>query len=279
MAFQRHVPCMPGQQTAMDTRCPLCRGNDSQGYIFVSRMHPDMSKQYIARNGKAMRTIIQAFTKRAAWVVHYLIANVQKMAGLKNVGMHNKKVSAFVLPNSSSQARGLDPTVKRGFLQREAADTRSKMRPNMMIAEMTTAEQQQYLRHDDHSESRLTALTPVMPNGNPRSKRVSKEDIALMQDTGKSMGGLWMQCYHTAYNHSTIWVIISHYVLCFSKDCYITCRCKQSYVQNCMKTLCVTFHKILTSRRVLEREKTHKPRQNRRDRLSLPFPLDYGLWS
>ncbi len=59
----------------------------------------------------------------------------------------------------------LDPTVERGFLQREAADMRSKMRPDMMIVEMKMAEQQQYLRHDDNSESRLRPLTPVMRYG------------------------------------------------------------------------------------------------------------------
>ena len=40
-----------------------------------------------------------------------------------------------------------------------------------MIVEMTTGEQQQYLRHDN-SGSRLTPLTPLMPNGNPRSIKI-----------------------------------------------------------------------------------------------------------
>ncbi len=46
------------------------------------------------------------------------------------------------------------------------------MRPDMMIVEMTTAEQHQYLCHDDNSRSRLTPLTPLMPNGNPRSIKI-----------------------------------------------------------------------------------------------------------
>ncbi len=61
----------------------------------------------------------------------------------------------------------------------------AKMRPDMMIVEMTTAEQQQYMRHDDHSGSRLTPLTPVMPDGNPgggRSMNIVEGDIALIQD-------------------------------------------------------------------------------------------------
>ncbi len=88
--------------------------------------------------------------------------------------MHSKRVPAFVLPDRCLQASGLDPTVERGFLQGPggAADTRSKMRPDMMVVDMTTAEQQQYLQHDDNSGSRLTPLTPLMHNGNPRNIKI-----------------------------------------------------------------------------------------------------------
>ena len=41
-----------------------------------------------------------------------------------------------------------------------------------MIVEMTTAEQQQYLLHHDKFGSKLTPLTPMMPNANPRSIKV-----------------------------------------------------------------------------------------------------------
>ena len=134
---------------------------------------------------EAMRTVIQAFTKGQC-SSHYLIADAGKIEGLKDIGVHSKRVPAFVLPDRCLQARGLDPTVERGFLQRGAADTRSKMRPDMMTVKMTTAEQQQYLRHDDNSGCRRTPLTPLMPNGNPRSIKSLKEDIALIQDMRKS---------------------------------------------------------------------------------------------
>ncbi len=137
-------------------RCPLCRGDDSQGHIFGSCMHPDMSKHYIARHDKAMRTVIQAFTKGQCGS-HYLIADVGKIEGLKDVGVHSKRVPTFVLPDRCLQARGLDPTVERGFLQGGAADTRSKMRPDMMIVEMTTAEQQQ---NNSSTCAMMTTLDP-----------------------------------------------------------------------------------------------------------------------
>ena len=123
----------------------LCRGDDSQGHIFRSCMHADVSKQYLARHDKAMRTVIQAFTKGQCGS-HYLIADVGKIEGLKDIGMHSKRVPAFVLPDRCLQARGLDPMVERGLLQGGAADTRSKMRPDMMVVAMTAAEQQRYLQ-------------------------------------------------------------------------------------------------------------------------------------
>ena len=158
IAFKRRLSCM--QPMAKDARCPLCRGDDSQGQIFGSCMHPNMSKQYIARHNKAMRTVIQAFTKGQCGN-RYLIADVEKIERFKDIKMHSKRVAAFVLPD---RCRGLDPMVERGFLQGGAADTRSKMRPDMMIVELTTVEQQQSLHHDGNSGSRLTPLTPVVPN-------------------------------------------------------------------------------------------------------------------
>ena len=71
-----------------NTRCPLCRGDDSQGHIFGSCMHPDMSKQYIARHDKAVRTVIQAFTKGQCGN-HYLIADIGKIEGLKDIGVRS----------------------------------------------------------------------------------------------------------------------------------------------------------------------------------------------
>ncbi len=102
---------------------------------------------------------------------------------------HNKRVSAFVIPDRCLQARGLDLTVERVFLQRGAVDTRSKTQLDMMIAEMTTAEQNQYLHHDDKSGSRLTALTSVMLEKNSRSIQIVKGGCCLdtaWQDESRS---------------------------------------------------------------------------------------------
>ncbi len=108
IAFKRLMPYMPGQPIARDTRprCPLCRGDDSQGHIFGSCMHPDMSKQYIARHDKAMRTVIQAFTKGQCGS-HYLIADVGKIEGLKDIGVHAHR--------QMFTSKGLGPHGGEGF--------------------------------------------------------------------------------------------------------------------------------------------------------------------
>ncbi len=177
-------------------------------------MHPDMSKQYIARHIKAMRTVIQAFTKGQCGS-HYLIADVGKIEGLKDIGVHSKRVPAFVLPDRCLQARGLDPTVERGFVQGGAADTRTKMRPDMMIVEMTTAEQQQYLRHDDNSGSRMTFLTPMMPSRNPRSIKIVEggycsdtRDEEKLQEKGAQHKALEEALKDYGYNVTTLPIII-----------------------------------------------------------------------
>ncbi len=59
--------------------------------------------------------------------------------------------------------------VERGFLEGGASDTQSKLRPDMMMVDMTTAEHQRYLHHDDDSGP---SLTPVMPNRKSRSVKI-----------------------------------------------------------------------------------------------------------
>jgi len=114
--------CQISMYMSVCTQCPLCRGDDSQGHIFGSCMHPDMSKQYIARHDKAVRTIIQAFTTGQDGSC-YLIADVGKTEGHKDMRVHSKRVPAYALPDRCLQARGLDPMVKRGFVQGGAADS------------------------------------------------------------------------------------------------------------------------------------------------------------
>ena len=223
-------------------------------------MHPDMSKQYIARHDEAMRTVIQAFTKGQCGS-HYLIADVGKVEGLKDIGVLSKKFPAFVLPDRCLQARGLDPAVERGFLQGGAAATRSKMRPDMMIVEMTTTEQQQYLRHDVNSGSRQPPLIPVMPNGNPRSVKIVEGGYCSdtryeekMQEKGaqhKALEEALKALKDYGYNVTTLPIIIGQSGSQFhtTSDAPAKIGIEDGPASKVMSKLhsVLTFHKILTS--------------------------------
>ena len=168
--------------------------------------------------------------------------------------------------------------VERGFLRGGAADTRSKMRPDMMIVEMATAEQQQYLRHDDNSGSRLTPLTPLMPNGNPRSIKIVEGGYCSdtryeekLQEKGAQHKALEEALKEYGYNVTTLPIIIgqSRSQYHTTSDALAKIGVEHGPASKVMSKLhehsVLTFHKILTSRRVLEREKTHKRRQIRPD--------------
>ncbi len=62
-----------------------------------------MTKQYIANNDKAVRTIAQAFTQGHHGSM-YLIADVGKAEGLKKVGVHSNRG-----PHFSSQTQSCRP--------------------------------------------------------------------------------------------------------------------------------------------------------------------------
>ena len=65
-----------------------------------------MSKQYIAKHDKAMRTVIQAFTNGQCGG-HYLVAAVGRLNDTKNWAAQQES-SAFVLPQRYLHTKGLD---------------------------------------------------------------------------------------------------------------------------------------------------------------------------
>ena len=148
------------------------RQEDSGGHIddiLGGCLHREMKKLYIARHDKAMRAVVQAFTKEQLGSF-YLMADVGQLEGLKELGVHSNRVPAFVLPGRYLQNRGLDPQVERGFLQRGEEDSRSKMRPDMMIVELTTSEQQTYIPSDDTTGVTLPTLPAIKQDGKARRK-------------------------------------------------------------------------------------------------------------
>ena len=180
LAFMRKQAYLAGDGIARDRACPLCRQEDSGGHILGACLLKDMKTQYIARHDKAMRAVVQAFTK-GRHGGFYLIADVGHLEGLKEIGVHSKRVPAFVLPDRYLHNRGADPGVERGLLQRGEADSRSKMRPDMMIVQMTAAEQQTYIPHDDTTGTAMPTLTARLHNG--RARRIWIVEDGYCSDT------------------------------------------------------------------------------------------------
>ncbi len=138
---------------------------------------------------------------------------------------------------------------------------------------MTTAEQQQYLCHDDNSGSRLTPLTPLMPTGDPRSIKIVEGGYCSdtryeekLQEKGAQHKALEEALKDYAYNVTTLPIIIgqsgSQYHT--TSDALAKIGIEHGPASKVMSKLhehsVLTFHKILTSRRVLEREKTEQAR-------------------
>ena len=95
-----------------------------------------MKKQHIARHDAMMRMLIKEFTKGAKGS-HYLIADVGTTDALKDIGVHSKRVPTFVLPHSHIQYTTQNMEPCRNHLTCRVGDARWKMRPDMMVVELT----------------------------------------------------------------------------------------------------------------------------------------------
>ena len=126
-----------------------------------------MKKQHIARHDAMMRMLKKEFTKCAKGS-HYLIADVGTADTLKDIGVHSKRVPKFVLPDSHIQHTTQNMESCGNHLTCRVGDARKKMRPDMMVVEMTDTEQHTYLPHDTDTGSRLPNLQPTMPSGKAR---------------------------------------------------------------------------------------------------------------
>ena len=278
LACMRKQAYLPGEGIARDWHCPLCKQDDSGGHILGGCIHRDMKKLYIARHDKAMRTVMQAFTK-GRHGSFYIIADVGREDGLRELGAHSKRVPAFVLPDECMQSRGLDPGTGRGLLQRGPADTRSKMRPDLMIVEMTASEQHMYLQHDDTTGARLRSLTPYMPDG--KARRIWIVEGGYCSDTRYEEKLKEKEAQHQALQQALedygYKVAVLPVILGFSGSHFHTTThaFKQLGIEHsAMATLMrklhehavTSLHNIVVSRRVLERSSQsghNRPNRNK----------------
>ncbi len=172
-------------------------------------------------------------------------------------------------------SKGLAPYGGEGFL---AGWSSRYTEQDEMIVEMTTAEQQQYLHHDDNSGSRLTPMTRVFFYGNPGSIKSLEGEYCSdtryeekLQDKGAQHKALEEALKDYGYDVITLPRIIgpsgSQYHT--TSDALAKIGIEHGHASKGTSKLhehsVLTFQNILTSRRVLEREKTDKRRQNSPD--------------
>ena len=102
-----------------------------------------------ARHDAMMRMLIKEFTKGSKGS-HYLIADVGTVDTLKDLGVHSKRVPKFVLPDSHIQhtTQNTEPCNINNHSTCRIGEARKRMRPDMMIVELTDTEQHTYLPHD-----------------------------------------------------------------------------------------------------------------------------------
>ena len=144
-----------------------------------------------------------------------------------------------------------------------------------MIVEMTAAEKWRYLHHDDNSGSRLTPLTPT---GNSRSIKIVEAGYCpdtryeeKLQEKGSQHKALEEALKDYGYNVTILPIIIgqSGSQLHTTSDALAKIGIEHGAASKVLSKLhehsVLTYHKTLTSRRVLERERSDKSRQNRPD--------------
>ena len=111
-----------------------------------------MKKQHIARHDAMMRMLVKEFTKGPKGS-HYLIADVGTVDALKDIGVYSKRITRFVitrfvLPNSHIQYTTQNTASCNTHSTCKGDNSRKKMRPDMLIFELTDTERHTYLPHD-----------------------------------------------------------------------------------------------------------------------------------
>ena len=164
---------------AADNRCPLCQMENSIGHIMNGCKHPDMKKQHISRHDKAVRMLISAMIKGSQGG-NYIIADVGQEDTLKELGVHSKRIPSYVLPDCNPIARHEEIDSYTNDLPCRDLN-RNKMRPDVMIVEMTKEERERYIPHNKPSEQPLPSLPYTLPNG--RTRKIFIMEAGYCNDT------------------------------------------------------------------------------------------------
>ena len=146
-AWMWQVPYFQEGDIPSNSNCPLCGEHDSARHILGRCSYPEMKIMHIHRHDEAARIMINAINK-GHHGSFFLIADVGNATTLADPGVHLKRIPTWFLPDSMLPSHREDPS-----------RTRDKMRPDVMMVELTHEEQRMYSHARDAVLSNLLTHT------------------------------------------------------------------------------------------------------------------------
>ena len=138
LAYRQGRPYLPGWPLPRSDKCPHCRQPDSGGHILGGCNHKVMKSLYISRHDEAMRKVLKHINqgKHGAFLK---IADIGRDELTKDLGVLDKRIPTWLIPDGTLQTCGLP------------ADLRNKLRPDILIIEVSQEEQAIYTSPGNHA--------------------------------------------------------------------------------------------------------------------------------
>jgi len=232
---------------------------------------------YIARHDKAMRKIIKEVMKGQSGS-HFIIADVGQLEGLRQLGVHGKRIPEFVLNDRSLPQSYTAAQDRNVASDNDPEQIRNKLRPDLMIVEMSAIEHEQYMQH-----ATMAQLCPQMLDGKPRKVWVAEAGYCsdtMYEDKlkEKELQHRRLQQALSAYGYEVIAVptILGFYGTIFtttvqSAQTLGVERVRVNRLMNALHAHAITsLHTIVKLRRKLERSPANRRRTYLRHRADPP---------
>ena len=106
---------------------------------------PAFKAMYIARHDQALRFVLKSIAK-GDHGGYYTIADIGRAELIEDMGVSAKRIPPWLLPDSCLERANIDPADK------------SRLRPNIVLMEMTQFESMSYMRHSQRHLELSTTL-------------------------------------------------------------------------------------------------------------------------
>ena len=185
LAYRQRRPYLPGMRPPRNACCPHCGREDSGGHILGGCQHAGLKAMYISRHDAAMRKVLKAIT-RGPHGSFLKIADIGRDELVKDLGIVSKRIPPWLLTDADYESAGL------------SADRRQILRPDILIIEVSHAEQVRYstaagqrpltTKVDYHVPQALQARAPkgnrAIPHDASRSAQLPRRRIIWLLEGG-----------------------------------------------------------------------------------------------